>query len=108
MRAYKALIVQTMAVLSLAAAVPAEATEWTVTRLTDNDYPDNNPRISGSTVVWECVPEYVGGPGTDDSEEICIYDGALPSRQLTDNEYCDRDPEIDGVLLQSELENAAV
>ncbi len=53
------------------AGVPVETIQ-----LTDNDYRDHHPRISGSNVVW-------GGP-RGDASEIWLYDGQR-TRQISKN-----------------------
>lgn len=52
-------------------------------RLTDNDFDDRDPSISGSNIAWE-------GDG-----EIFFYDGTAV-RQLTNNNVLDRHPRISG------------
>jgi len=60
-----------------------------VTQLTDNEYGDYRPQISGSNVVWS------GGDGDDHDYEIFLYDGTSIT-QLTHNDYDDEDPQISG------------
>jgi hypothetical protein len=59
-----------------------------VTQLTDNDYDDTGPHISGSKIVWMGK---VDGP----DNEICFYDGSTITR-LTDNSDYDSGSCISG------------
>lgn len=55
----------------------------TVIQVTDNDYDDEHPQISGNTIVWP------GSDGNDD--EIYFWDGNTVI-QVTDNDYSDEYP----------------
>ncbi len=65
-------------------AVPAG---WQVTKLTNNDYDDINPRACEGKVVW------VANDGTD--TEIMFYNGTS-TIQLTNNSFDDTNPQISG------------
>jgi beta propeller repeat protein len=58
-----------------------------VTQLTDNEFSDSNPQISGNHVVWQ------GSDGND--TEIYLYNGSKVI-QLTDNSVNDTLPQISG------------
>ena len=77
------------AVVALGAAVTgsAEAADWTITPITNNEYNDMNPYASDSYVVWQ------GFDGNDD--EIFFYDGETVT-QLTDNDVQDELPQVSG------------
>lgn len=55
-----------------------------VKKITDNDYFDGMPQISGNNIVW-C--------GYDGDQEIFFWDGTTII-QVTDNDYFDRYPAI--------------
>ena len=59
-----------------------------VKQLTDNDYNEYNPKISGSNVVWNGKPD-----GND--YEVFLYDGSSIT-QITDNDYWEQSPEVSG------------
>lgn len=61
-----------------------------VTQITDNDYNDAHPQLSGKNVVW------MGSSA--DSAEIYFWDGNT-IKQITDNDYVDRDPQISDIPL---------
>ncbi len=56
-------------------------------RLTENDYEDSSPMVSGQHVVWQ------GKNGED--WEIFLYDGTS-TRQLTNNQHDDIEPRVCG------------
>jgi len=58
-----------------------------VTPLTDNDYDDTEPQVSGSNVAW------IGYPDTIAEGEIFVYDG-LTTLQITDDALDDRAPRV--------------
>jgi hypothetical protein len=60
---------------------------WEGLQLTNNDYDDSLPQVSGSSVVW------YGYDGND--YEIFLYDGSTV-RQLTDNDIWDFEPQVSG------------
>lgn len=70
--------VTALGALSLALPVQADPPGWTITRLTDNEFDDYYPRVSGSNVAWE---SYDG-----DSYELFFYDGDT-IRQVSDGNY---------------------
>ncbi|MHC4180483.1 MAG: PEP-CTERM sorting domain-containing protein [Planctomycetota bacterium] len=65
-----------------------QATIWQVTQLTDNDYSDHPPDVSGSNVVWHA--QY-----GDDDLEILLYDGTT-TVQLTNDDWRHGSPVISG------------
>ena len=67
--------------------IPASAA-WFTTQLTENEYVDRYPQISGNNVVWE---GYEGG----NDDEIFLYNGSSTT-QLTNNGYHDYAPQISG------------
>jgi len=75
------------ALVVLGSVTRVEAATWSARQLTDNDYEDETPRVSGSNVVW------TGYDGND--REIYVYNGKT-TRQLTDNDYDDGGPEVWG------------
>ncbi len=75
------------ALLLLPAASARGEPFWTITQLTDNDYEEWSPKVSGPNVVWE------GYDGTD--SEIFLYDGNA-TVQITNNSYQDYAPEVSG------------
>ncbi|MFH1726578.1 MAG: hypothetical protein ABII00_18365 [Elusimicrobiota bacterium] len=62
---------------------------YPVVNLTDNDYPEEPPRIDAGRVVWQ---------GHDERDhEIFLYDiAAGVTAKITDNAHIDRNPQIDG------------
>jgi beta propeller repeat protein len=63
--------------------------DWIVTRLTDNSYEDQAPRISGPRVVWQ-------GWDGNDYEIFCYNIISAATTQLTNNNYDDEGPEVSG------------
>ena len=53
---------------------------WRITQLTDNNYDEYKPQISGLNIVW--LGDYGG------NDEVFFYDGTVIT-QLTDNSYDD-------------------
>ncbi|MCA9259222.1 MAG: hypothetical protein KDA61_08485 [Planctomycetales bacterium] len=75
-------------------SVTSASAGWTITQLTDNDYPDRGPHVSGASVVWSGDWNLdPNDPSTD--SEIFLYDGSMVS-QLTDNDYSDFEPQVSG------------
>lgn len=87
MQPYKSVLVMSVLVGLLAGASQGETGPWTIVQLTDDDYPDGYPQVSGSNVVWQ------GWDGND--YEIFLYDGTT-TIQLTDNDCADRPPRVSG------------
>ncbi len=85
----QSVLLRMAAVLVLLMVPTAFAWAWPIIPLTDNDYSDEQPRISGDNVAWRMYD------GSD--YEICYYDGGTHTiTQLTDNAYDDYSPEISG------------
>ncbi len=80
------------AVVALGAAVAdsAEAADWTFTTITNNEYNDTEPRVSGSYVVWQ---GFVGG---NDAEVMFRDIDAGGITQVTDNVWQDYEPRASG------------
>ena len=68
--------------------IHADPPGWKIIQLTDNTTVDQNPRISGSNIVWE-------GEGLGSESEIFFWDGSTIT-QITDNEITDTAQQISG------------
>ena len=122
-------VVAVLCIYSPAGAADPEG--WAITQITDNNYGDTNPQISGLNVVWEgggMIYFYDGCDVTWIEEsfdgqkpqvslnnvvwhfydaawkyEVSFYNGTL-TQLLTNNDYHDRNPQISGnkVVWQSD------
>ncbi|MCK4627067.1 MAG: PEP-CTERM sorting domain-containing protein [Phycisphaerae bacterium] len=75
------IVIMTMCLLLVGATARADYTvgNWRVTQLTDNDYNDQCPQISGANVTWSTFQLGVGS-------DIFHYDGSTQvTTQVTDN-----------------------
>jgi hypothetical protein len=63
---------------------------WVIQQITNNDYDDDRPDISGNKIVWDGD---VQGNGNFADREIFFYDGTNITR-ITNNSYHDWNPEI--------------
>ena len=78
-------MIMTLLIFGFLAATSAQATNWTVTQLTNNSYRDLKPNIYGSNVAWA---GQIGG--SDSDYEIFLYDAnSTVTTQLTNNSYND-------------------
>jgi len=77
-------------VLTAAVAGSAEAADWTITPITNNDYNDTEPRVSDSYVVWQ------GFVGENDAEVMFHDIDAGGITQVTDNAWQDYEPRASG------------
>ena len=69
---------------------PVKALSWQVTQVTDNNYDDYKPEISGSNYVWQ------GYDGYDLEVFYWNASGMGEPCQVTDNSYFDYPPQISG------------
>lgn len=77
-----------------------------IRQLTNNNYTDYDPRISGKNITWTGFGEPNPSQFEVNAEaEIFFYNGS-EIRQLTDNNFADRRPDISGnnIAWQSGLE----
>ncbi len=87
--------------LCLALLLPAPGGAWEI-RLTDSGAAQQNPAISGSTVVWE--------DDRNGNWDIYLWDGMTgETRRLTDDTYDQRYPQIAGrLVVWEDLRNSEV
>ena len=79
-----------LATLCICGPANAATPEWSIIQITDNDYRDSYPQISGTNLVW------YGNEGGSDSE-IFFHNALIhTTTQVTDNSYQDYDPQISG------------
>lgn len=86
---YRVVLLQTGCLLALSVSAYPAGT-WNVTQLTNNDYDDLTPDMSGGNLAW-CAN--IAGSSTD-GREIMFYDGSAVIR-LTTNSCADMTPRVD-------------
>ncbi len=90
---YVALAALVVVFLGLAVAGPAFASTtdaYKLQQLTNNNYADDEPRVSGDMVVWSAIP----ADGTDD--EIYVWTPGGGTVRVTNNDVSDTSPQVSG------------